>query len=282
MSTNFRQIQQLVNAHKIAEILVPLIEAVEINKTTRGVSTLSLTDMFAHVIDTGGEIYRSLLDKNENIIDTGLVSDKLFLVLAKAMRNSVVLYNSASLSLVKDEIGTAFDDNIEFIQRYQNDIIKQVGSEEKMSSRDLKRVKQESLGYVAAAVSQMVMPLWLFHTNLYTSGFINAEEMASINKSSSGYMLALLEKLQDKMKESYTQNGKGDNKDFLISSMHLNAEMIANVVHDFNGKLIKNKKSLDEYIANPIVVLAKLVPPIYANMLSLNDVAEKALFSNMD
>ena len=82
-----------------------------------------MNELFSHVIETGGDIYETILDESKNgkLIDTGLVPDKLFFVLSKALRNCVILYNSASLSLIKDDIIDLFSNNIDFIQQYQND-----------------------------------------------------------------------------------------------------------------------------------------------------------------
>jgi hypothetical protein len=196
----------------------------------------------------------------------------LFLTLSKTLRNNVVLYNNSSLSLIKDDLMSMFKENEVFIQRYQNE-----GVEKNLSSNigETEKIRhdQYSKGHVVGALSQMFMPVWTFHTNLYTSAFIDEEEMVDLNAKVSAFLSDILEILMARMKK--TQSSYFD--DFKVSSMFLCAEMIANVVHDYNGKLIKNRDNLDAYIKDPVDLLSDLVPAIYANFSALNKAAEGAL-----
>jgi hypothetical protein len=272
---NIKYISQLVNSHKLSAILIPLIEAVEINKRNGVIDNLHPKDLLKHVIEVGGELYQELLDDNSDIAETGLVADKLFLTLAKALRNSIVLYNSPSLSLMKDEISNMFDENINFIQSYQNTNEKLLYGEsgERLSAREKSDRKQYAMGYSLSALSQMFMPIWLFHTNLYTSGLIDEEGIVELNSEVSSYMVLVLKTLMEKMKTSHGENSE----EFEVNSLFLCAEMCSNVLYDYHGKLIKNKANLEQYILDPKVVLSKIVPALYANFATLND----ALFTTM-
>jgi hypothetical protein len=245
----------------------------EINKRTSGVDNLSLPDMLKTVIETGGEVYQEILDE-EALVDTGLIPDKLFQVLAKTLRNNVVLYNSASLALIKDDMVKMFTKNIDFLQKYQNlGFEKNTGGKSAPSRVDAIIERQHSMGHAVSALSQMFMPVWIFHTNLYTSAFIDEDKMADLNMEVSSYLVNILDVFMKKMESSQSKYFNG----FQINSLFLCAEMIANIMHDYNGKIIKNKESLNEYIESPIELISELVPAMYANFSALNKAAEGAL-----
>jgi hypothetical protein len=272
-TANTKYINQLVNAHKVSAFLVPLVEAMEINKRTSGVDNLSLPDMLKTVIETGGEVYQEILDE-EALVDTGLIPDKLFQVLAKTLRNNIVLYNSASLALIKDDMVKMFTKNIDFLQKYQNlGFEKVAGGQSAPSKIDAIRERQYSMGHAVSALSQMFMPVWIFHTNLYTSALIDEDKMADLNMEVSSYLINILDVLMKKMESSQSKYFK----DFKINSLFLCSEMIANLMHDYNGKIIKNKESLNEYIESPIDLISELVPAMYASFSALNKAAEGAL-----
>jgi len=267
-----RYINQLVNAHKISLILVPLIEAIEINKRTAGVDDLSLDDLLKKVIDTGGDIYQELLD-GDTLLDVGLVSDKLFLTLSKSLRNNIVLYNAPSLSLIKEELTDMMKEHNGFIQKYQNlAFINDVGNS-RLSKFEERQSKQYSLSYIVGGLSQMFMPIWTFHTNLYTSNIVDEEKMTTLNLEASDFVVKSMDLILDKISSSQGSYSK----DFYGSSVFLCAEMIANVLHDFHGKLIKNNSSLNAYLENPESILSKLLPALYSNFMILNKSAENIL-----
>lgn len=270
-----KYVSQLVNAHKVSGLLIPLIEAVEINRVTRGVDRLSVKDLLKHVVESGGEIFQSLLDENDRVLDTGLIPDKLFLTLSKSLRNNIVLYNNPSLSLVKDDMIDLFDSNIDFIQRYKNDAIEEVvkNSNGKTPENEKKRSAQEALGHASGAISQMFMPVWVFHTNLYTSGFLDEESLTELNRRASNYLVKVLDTIVKRMGSSHEKCESM----FKIDTLFICAEMIANIIHDYNRKLIKNKKELENYIENPEKTLSRLVPAIYSNFSVLNKIAEETL-----
>ena len=270
-------VSQLINTHKVASIISPLVEAVEVNKHTGSIPDLSLSNLLKTVIETGGEVYESLQDKNKDIVEMGLVPDKVFLILSKALRNSVILYNSQSLSLIKDDVIQMLDENIGFIQRYANDTESEVNPPNERS----KEVKpQENIDltgkeYALSSLSQIYMPIWLYHTNLYLSGMIDDEKLVELNNKVSSFFSSLLDRLMKRISEPQGRYSK----EFKYSSMFLCSELIANVTHNFDKKLIKNKKQLDIYLDEPEVILSHLVKPVYACFVSMNSVMEETVFS---
>jgi len=268
-----RVLQQLINTHKVTSIIMPLIEAVEINRRSGTIQNLHTRDLLKQVIEVGSEIYQVLLD-DDCIVETGLVSDKLFVALSMSLRNSIVLYNNPSLALMKDEMLSVFKDNIEFTQRYQNSFTseKQL-NEESITDEHAIKQKQEALGYVLPAFSRMFMPIYLFHTNLYTSGFINETKLAGCNKEVFSYCIEVVEKLVDRISKA---QGNADAL-FRVNTLVMCADMFAYVLRDYHRKLIKNENVLNEYIGNPTQGIERLIPSLYGNFKVLNDETEKAL-----
>jgi hypothetical protein len=266
-------LQQLINTHKVTSIIMPLIEAVEINRRSGTIQNLHTRDLLKQVIEVGSEIYQVLLD-DDCIVETGLVSDKLFVALSMSLRNSIVLYNNPSLALMKDEMLSVFKDNIEFTQRYQNSFSseKQL-NKESITEEDAIKQKQEALGYVLPAFSRMFMPIYLFHTNLYTSGFINETKLAECNKEVFSYCIEVVEKLVDRISKA---QGSADAL-FRVNTLVMCADMFAYVLRDYHRKLIKNENVLKEYIGTPTQGIERLVPSLYGNFKVLNDETEKAL-----
>jgi hypothetical protein len=266
---NTKYINQLVNAHKVSSILVPLVEALEINKHTEAIPGLNLEDMFSNVVDTSGEIYQELLDRDAKLIDTGLVSDKLMITLAKALRNNLVLYNSNSLSLIKDELLGVFEKNIEFIQNYQNPLQSRL-------FKDSDRAEEQFLlGYAVSAVAEVFMPVCLFHTSLYSSNLVDEHKLSELNIEVMDYLLSVMNAVLEKVNSAHGEYSE----DFKISSLHVCAGITANVIHDFSGKLIKNKSKLEEYIQSPTQVISKLTPAIYSNFSAMSGMVNNAIKS---
>jgi hypothetical protein len=269
-------LQQLVNTHKVAAIIMPLIEAVEINKRSGGIKNLQVKDLLKQVIETGSEIYQALLDEENLVVDTGLVSDKLFVSLAMSLRNSVVLYSNASLALMKDEMISVFKAHSTFIQEYQNDFVlgksvNGMSDPEKVSEH----AKKEALNYILPALSKIYMPIYLFHTNLYTSGFVDAVKVAKLNHETFGYITDVLSAMVRRVSSS---QGENDNY-FKESSLVMCSDLITHVLRDYHRKLANNEKTLRAYIASPLAELEKLVPVLYANFQLLNSESERALTS---
>ena len=268
-------VNQLGNAHKVAAMLVPLLEAMEINKRTEGVENLSLDEMFAKVVATAGDVYEDLLDESDKLVSTGLIYDKLLVLLSTAMRNNVVLYNSPSLELIKDDLRDLFVKHADFLQKYQNLASQASVNEGPLSELESRQIRQYSMGFIAGSLSEMFMPIWTFHANLYTSGLVDEAGMARLNSIASGYMVEVFDYVVGKMRKTQ----KGFANEFEISSMSLCAEMIANVVHDFNGKMIKNRSELKAYMEDPKSLLSRLLPVIYANFAALDKASSSALSS---
>ena len=268
-----RALQQLINTHKVTSIIMPLIEAVEINRRSGTIQGLNTSSLLKQVIEVGSELYQVLID-DDGIVETGLVSDKLFVALSMSLRNSIVLYNNPSLALMKDEMLSVFKDNIEFIQRYQNKFVAERSvNPEHTTETEAAKFKQDALGYVLPAFSRMFMPVYLFHTNLYTSGFIDEAKLAECNKEVFSFCFDVVEKLVERISKA---QGKADVL-FRANTLVMCADMLAYVIRDYHRKLIKNESVLKSYIDNPTQGIERLVPSLYANFKVLNDETEKAL-----
>jgi len=277
---NYKQkesVMKLINAHKLSMILIPLIEAVEINKRSGNIDGLKVSDLLSHVIDVGTDIYQKLLSENNEtaIVESGAVADKLYITLAKALRNSIVLYNTPSLSLMRDEVESLFQVHQNFMSKYQTETSVQVN---KSAEREISKLTAESIEHTTSSLTQMFMPFWLFHTNLYTSGIIGDVKLVELNQKATGYMIKVIDKLMEKM----SRNHGSYNENFKISSLFICSEMTSNVVYDFHGKLIKNKKMLNAYIESPESVLSRLVPAILASFGVLTSCIDDTISSMMN
>jgi hypothetical protein len=269
---NVKYVSQLLNTHKVVGILMPLMEAVEINRRSGGIEDLNIDDLMKHVIGTGSEIYQRLLDKVDDVVEPGLVADKLFLSLAMTLRNGIVLYNNPSLELMKDDLLGLFETNMDFIQRYQNDAEKALNKGE-LTEAEKKNAKQEALGFAVSSLSQMFMPVWIFHTNLYTSGLINEDKMAYLNREAGNVLVEMMGLILKRMEVSH---GKYNDM-FKISSVKTCGELFAYTLNDYHNKLVKNKTALDAYIDDPVKMISKLTPAIHASFTALNQHASTVL-----
>ena len=271
---DMKYMSQMVNAHKVANIMMPLIEAVEINHHTEAVDGLDLAALLKNVVETGGRISESLSEKH-NFAETSLISDKLFLTLAKTLRNTVVMFNSTSLQLMESEIMDVFDECAPFLSSFCSEAMKDIsGRNAGMSEVERTKVEMDIQGHVIGCLSRMFMPVWLFHTSLRTSGHIkDTDTIVDLNVKASSFLFELLFKMVEKI----------SNKDDEVSSMfYLNAlsiaaEIITSSTHDFNGRLIKNQKHLEQYMRSPESVLKLLVEPISANFIAMNSVTKSVL-----
>ena len=268
-SNKIKQTSRLINAHKIAGIISPLVEAVEINKRSGAIGGISVDSLFEHVIEIGQEIYKEILGISDKVVDNGEVPDKIFLILAKSLRNSVVLYGSASLHLMKDEILGVFSKNLSFLQHYQNNTEKVIDG----NVFDYEIDSEGDVDYIATSVAQMFMPIWLFHSNLYASGKINVDQMVELNSKVSTYMTGVLLSLHKRMLDA---EGEMAPK-FKNSSLFVCAEISSNLLYDYQSKIINTKKALVLYIESPEKLLSKLVPSIYASMHAMNEISNKIL-----
>lgn len=269
-------LQQLVNTHKVAAIVMPLLEAVEINKRSGAIKGLSVSTLLTQVVEVGSEIYQALLDDDGLVLDTGLVSDKLFVTLAMSLRNSVVLYSNPSLSLMKDEFISTFKAHGDFIQQYQNEFVSEKLSNGSIyTPKEKEQAKRDALNYILPALMKVYMPIYLFHTNLYTSGFADELKVTELNLATFKFVSDLVVVLVERVSSS---QGKHDIY-FKEDSLFMCSEMISQILRDYHRKLSSNEKKLHEYIRAPLTCLESLVPVIYAHFQLLNTESERALKS---
>jgi hypothetical protein len=273
-SDDVKYVSQMVNAHKVANLLVPLIEAIEINHKTEMVDDADLGKLLKSVIETGGRIFESISDKNE-FSDTSLISDKLFITLSKSLRNSVVLFNSTSLQMMESEIMDVFDENADFLSSFCEAGMKDVGDRAgQMSDTERLKMKMDVQGHVVGALSRMFMPVWLFHTSLRTANVVkDSDKIVELNVRASGFLFDILDRMVQKLVD------KDDKVSslFYLNGLSMSADIITSTVHDFNSKLIKNKSHLEQYLEDPEKILSLLVEPISANFAAMNKVTKSIL-----
>ena len=109
------------------------------------------------------------------------------------MRNNVVLYNSPSLELIKDDLRDLFVKHADFLQKYQNLASQASVNEGPLSELESRQIRQYSMGFIAGSLSEMSMPIWTYHANLYTSGLVDEAGMARLNSIASGYMVEVFD-----------------------------------------------------------------------------------------
>lgn len=275
----YKHLSQIVNSHKLAVLIVPLIEAMVITKKTGSSKKFDVSSMLASVIETGTDIYQRVLSENGDVkfIDTDAVPEKLLLVLSKSMRNNVVLYGNDSLGIVTDELIEAFNDNIEFIQRYET---KKSSAAQDLTGRAPNQLTVVNAGdaaairnYAMSAMSTIFMPLITFHTNLYISNFIDEKELSRLNRDAMKYLTEMLNVVVERLSVSQGDNGLL----FGYQNLALCSDIIATLVHDYHVKLIKSADILKQYVESPSSVLKLLEQPIFLNFLTMNESIKKAM-----
>lgn len=257
-------IHALVNNFKLATILTPLLEAVEINKRTEGIQGLNASDMFKDVIKTGVEIYQQVIrDKGEQHYSDQL-PDMLFILLSLALRNTAVLYNSASLDTIKDDIVMLLKENSDFIKRFQQ------------NSTSISHDKNKDAALDAAAcsamssLSTMFIPVWLFHSNIFTAGLINLDKMNDLNARVCFFLKTSIEELIDVA-------GSKCSPTLRTYIFFLCAESAAKVLVDYQIKILKSKALVLQYIENPESVIVNILPVMQSAWVTLNELTQQSM-----
>jgi hypothetical protein len=261
--SEIKHISQLVNAHKVSSILLPLIEACEINRRQQSVKQMELSDLFKEVIETSKSLMQSIADERGDLFSSETLPDQLLMVMSKTLGNSVILYNQPSLSMF-------FDDAVALLKRCHSDIYLMAGHKESASQEEREKVD----GFLAGEILEAVMPVLLFHTNLYVSGILKTQEdLKDLNDKACLFMVEMIGRIIGKFKE---EQGRHDSV-VSQSNISITASICSHVVKDYQGKLIKNKDSLRAYVDNPQSVLSKLVPAIVTNINTMNQVVHSVI-----
>lgn len=241
----------LINNIKLASIMSPLIEAIEINKRTEGVPGLTASELFKAVIETGTEICENLEKDKKNSDVQKDSTDLVFLTLALCIRNSTVLYNCPNLNMVREEVIRLLKDNAPAI-----------------SSLDF--TNRNTLSSAALiSLSHLHMPTILFHSNLYTSGLIDLDKMNELNI-----------KCSEKITQVYAEALKTlcINDDSLKCSLaYVLADSGAKMLNEYHLKIIKSKSSLFDYISEPETVLTKIINAIQGGWVILSEVTQDGM-----
>lgn len=239
----------LVNNIKMANILSPLLEAVEINKRTEGVQGLNASDMLRDVIATGTEIYQKVASKDG--ATASLLGDQIFMLLALCLRNSTVLYNSPSLDVIKDDLVQLINENKAVLHQAIN-------SDEDESTLP----PSTSLGI--SALTTLFIPVWLFHSNIFTSGLVNLEKLNDLNSKVCLFLSQAIEKIHNLSEKDLPQ-------DIKAHLHYLCAEVSSKIMVDYQLKLLKSKSVMLEYIDDPIPIMERLLPVLHSTWGTLNE-----------
>lgn len=249
----------LVNNIKMANILTPLLEAVEINKRTEGVKDLCASDMLKEVIQTGTEIYQKLAKKHHGAESFPLLGDQIFLLLSMCMRNTTVLYNSASLKIIKDDVFKLIDENQHVLSA-------------SLSDNDSHDTALPSAELGVSALANLFIPAWLFHSNIFTSGLISLEQLNELNATVCTFLSKTIERVH---------NLSDGNMPTQIRShlYYVCAEVASKIMVDYQIKLLKSKPVMMKYIEDPLPVMENIVPVIHSAWSVLNEVTTQSMKS---
>lgn len=262
--SELRDISQLVNAHKVSAILLPLIEACEINRRQQSVKQMELPELFGEVVETGKLIMQELSREKGDLFQMDELPDHLLMVLSKALGNSVILYNQPSLSLF-------YDDAISIFKACKVDLECLIALS---GSGDNSKANQKTESFVVACLLDAMLPVLLFNANLFLSGIVrNQQELNELNQKSCAFMIEMINRIISKFE---VEQGK-HNSLVKESNVSLTCTICAHSVKDFQSKLIKNKSSLKSYIDNPSSILAKLIPAIISNINAMNHVVASVI-----
>lgn len=255
-----KQIQKLLNAHKLGQIITPLAEAVEINRHTGSIEGLSVSTLFDEVLNASGAIYESAMDDGGALPDMSDISDSIFVILSKALRNNTVVFNNPSLQMLQEDITGLLKKHHGFIVNFLN---------KNNEGKSLKLVIQ---GETTSAIMALYIPMWRFHLSLYVAGFIGNEKLSELNTTVAAFLLDIIKTIM----------GKKSHRDMTSKAMNthyfkLCTELIGLSLHDYQTKLIKNKDKLKAYIQTPEALINKLVPVIYAHFMTFESGVDEAM-----
>lgn len=261
--SELKHISQLVNAHKVSAILLPLIEACEINRRQQSVKQMELPDLFKEVVEKSKQVMQAIAEERGDLFSSETLPDQLLMVMSKALGNSIILYNQPSLSMF-------YDDAIALLKKCHSEIYLTAGHKDKTGQQERESIE----GFLAGEILQAVMPVLLFHTNLYTSGIIKSQgDLQELNNRACLFVVEVIKRIIARFQ------GEQGKQDYIVSQSNISitATICAHVIKDYHSKLIKNKDSLKAYMENPEVTLGKLVPAIVTNINTMNQVVQTVI-----
>lgn len=244
----------LVNNFKMASILTPILEAVEINKRTEGVPNLRASDLLQEVMKAGVDIYQQTSTEKGKMSSMPHVSDTLFLLLSMCIRNSTVLYNSPNLNIIKDDLIALLKENADFISKHN----------QAFSTKQGHVTPNPSIPCAISSLSTLFIPVWLFHSNIFTSGLINIEQMNDLNSKVCFYLKGAVETMIDR-------SAPGATPELRAHVFFLCAESASKILVDYQIKLLKSKDVMMQYLKDPDTVLSRVLPVMQSAWVTLNE-----------
>lgn len=237
----------LVNNIKMANILSPLLEAIEINKHTEGVKDLDINAMLKDVIKTGTEIYQRVIAKDNTAASVSLLGDQIFVLLSICLRNSTILYNSPSLDLIKDDLISLIEDNKSLLGQA---LEYNVENEDEPSYPPSTELGISSL-------AAMFTPVWLFHSNIFTSGLIDLDKLNELNTKVCFFLSQAINKIHN-LSDNQLPAGIRSHLYYVC------AEVASKVLVDYQIKLLKSKPVMMAYIDDPLPTMERILPVIHS------------------
>lgn len=248
---NNKPLNTLVNNIKLANIIAPLIEAIEINKRTEGVPGLTASELLKEVIEAGTFIYEQVAKDGKNNNLPQEAPDLIFITLALCLRNSTVLYNCPNLNMVREEVVRLIQDNSRAIASLN------LGNRDSLHNA------------VSISISHLHMPTILFHSNLYTSGLISLDKMNDLNIQCSERITAIY---LDAVKALCISESS-----IKLNIAHILADSGSKMLSEYHLKIIKSKSALFEYIDSPDSILLKIMNAIQGAWVVLSDVTQESM-----
>ena len=246
------QINKLINAHKLGQIITPLTEAVEINRHTGGIKDLSLSNMFDEVLRAGAQSYEAALKDGEGLPDMSAISDSIFISFSRALRNNAVMFNNPSLQMIQDDVSQLIKSHHGFMSNFIE------------KNRKSEASNHTIRGEIVSGMLLAFTPMWRFHLSLYISGFIGNEKLAELNINVGNFLINVVTTIIDKSVK------KQDKEQNMLKAHYF--KICANIVglslHEYQTKLIKNKDKLGDYVKEPERLMNKLVPVIYSHFVT--------------
>jgi len=267
-------IRKLVSAHKVGNAIVPLLKAVEHNKRTREIEHMCISQLVKHVVEMATTIILAVrgFDQTESSDD---LLDKIINILSRVLSNEIILYNNPSLEIFVDEIIKVLVEHNELLGGDlvgEKTLFKDVNEPTSEQPENTSQVTSQAMvEVVIASVTEMFHPVWLFHNNLYVSGFISIEQLSELNTKVSSYLMMMLQSINRKV-------GSGDSH--LDASLFLmSSKVCAASLDGFQKKLIKKTEDIEKYIQNPIIYLDRIKDMFFVNFSVMNKETKKVLDS---
>jgi hypothetical protein len=272
MDQQEQAMRNVLSAHKVGNAIIPLVKAIESNKRTRDIENICLSDCVAHVVQVSTQIMLDMKESGVDIDDSNIFLDKLMNVLSRLLANEMILYGNRHLDIFVDEIKKVF---VEHEHLLRGDLVGDVTQfkdlNENTETEPRETLPQAVAELIVSSITELVQPVWLFHNNLYVSGFIDLDTLSSLNSKVSKFLILLTQSIH---KETGGGSSHLDASLFLMS-----CRLCAVSLDGFQKKLIKKSKDIEDYIENPLLYLDKIKGMFFVNYSSVSKETKNVLDS---